>query len=113
MTKRDTAADHLTRAKAALVAAGWRQGMSHIPFDADDNTCCMMEALERTKLNENVQNIATMAICAAINGDPLSGYCEVIHWNDQPGRTQADVEEAYDKAINIAKEQDRAAREQE
>lgn len=113
MTKRDTAADHLARAKAELLKAGWRQGMSHCMDDPDDNTCCVMEAIERTKLDPNVESIATMALCAAVNGDPLSGYCEMIHWNDQPGRTQADVEAAYDKAIIIAKEQDRATREHE
>lgn len=109
MTTRDTAADHLARAKAELVASGWRQGMSSIT-DENQNTCCVMEAIERTRLDRGVQDLATLALCAAVYGDPtMSGYCEMIHWNDLPGRTQAEVEAAYDKAIIIAKEQNRAS----
>lgn len=104
----DTPAEHLTRAKAVLVKFGWRQGTKG---GIDATTCCAIEALERTKRDE-----VTCYLCSEIFARTVGvsgGTFGVITWNDQFGRTQADVEEAYDKAINLAKEQNRAEGNQE
>jgi hypothetical protein len=96
-------ADKLRKAKA-LIERGWTQGAFArrangrvIGYESDDASCfCIAGALMRvTPLISDFERLCHPLTRA-------TGSPRLDHWNDAPGRTQAEVLAAFDKAIELA-----------
>jgi hypothetical protein len=70
-----------------LIKRGWTQGEWH------RNGCvCSLSALHKTRAPQVADETLRRVI----------GHRSIIAWNDAPGRTQAEVLAAFDKAIELA-----------
>lgn len=90
-------------AARARVEKGWGQGRAVSPLGGGPT--CVGVAIERAFTNGGeVRNEARRMFCQAVAvsfGAVYGG--EIVEWNDTPGRTQADVLAAFDKAIALAR----------
>lgn len=86
-------------AARARVAHGWLQGKSFAR--SEDNhiiAWCMSGAINHGDADDsNCSGCSAGDLLARITGEPLAS------WNDAPGRTQAQVLAAFDKAILLAR----------
>ena len=96
-----SAADILVAARAELVIHGWTQGL----FEAEDGAPCMLGALRKADgCNPSLVHRSREAerayflLCDAV-GDRWPA-----DFNDDDDRTLAEVLDAYDRAITLAKE---------
>jgi hypothetical protein len=106
------AADKLRKARA-LIERGWTQGQyargeqgSGIDFLKRKAVCfCAAGAIgAANKQWPNSQLPGMKYLSLAVGGD--GDEPDVLHWNDAPERSQAEVIAAFDKAIALAEAQD-------
>ena len=96
---REAVATKLDEARA-LIERGWVQGSYE---NAHGNCFCSLGAIEQVggdcwnELPELWQPLAQ-----AIGTNPCEGFA-IATWNDAPGRTQAEVVEAFRKAAELAR----------
>jgi hypothetical protein len=99
--ERDRVVEVLQRAKER-VAAGWWNGALH---DGDEVKCAAQAIYHQHDVEIA---IPCRLLAQAVTGRQLHEYTNaletVITWNDTPGRTQAEVLDAFDAAIRLAKE---------
>lgn len=110
-----TVVELLIAAKAEIEKQGWRQGpryadsrRSHEYGEARVRRpgCCAYDAVmdARVRLGVSDRNLGGMAQQML---DRALGRI-AISWNDEPGRTVAEVYALYDKAIGMARRQEGA-----
>lgn len=92
-----TLAEHLRAANALIdMPEKWTKN-KEIACNPDGTySYCMMGALERTQRNNRK---AHRILCSVIDGASLTG------WNDAVERTHTEVMAAFDRAIEIAEQQ--------
>lgn len=83
------------KAARALVTEGWTQFSSRAVIDGQD-CYCVMGALNSAARTLGAMDAVHLAIQRALG---IIGTGAVTTWNDAPGRTQAEVLAAFDKAI--------------
>ncbi len=88
MTGGKTAATVRRDAVDVLRARGWTQGW----FVDDEDRCCMAEAIYRA--NHDGHRITEQVALRTVKAVVGAGDRGVSVWNDEPGRTQAEVEAA-------------------
>ncbi len=102
-----TTVEILQAARNKLIESGWQQGH----FGAGDGPFCAVGALRRIMLPGGVyaatygyKESPYWLLCRAIG---LPNDMALSAWNDTPGRTFSEVIDAYDYAIELAKEEER------
>ena len=77
----------------------WGQGVRrrNRPFE----TCCASEAIEDLPLGYTGER--RRAFRALMNAAGLDSAIHIVRWNDEPGRTHAEVLAAFDLAIAALK----------
>lgn len=99
-----TIAGALREAKARIPdEAHWFRGETTIPLAMGSR--CMVAALP--KQNMRIATEVAKLLMVAIGASKITDMSE---WNDAPGRTFAEVQEAFDLAIMAAELRDRQAR---
>lgn len=92
-----TTLEILKRARAR-VAKGWHQGWysnKHI-YNPEPTAWCLKGALGCGEEHFSHERWEAQVILSQTSGAPVMGLTK---WNDDPGRTQAEVVAAFDKAI--------------
>ncbi len=100
-----TTVEILQAARNKLIESGWQQGH----FGAGDGPFCAVGALRRIMLTAHTGAYAYSEspywfLCRAIG---LPNDIALSAWNDAPKRTFSEVIDAYDHAIELAKEEER------
>lgn len=93
----------LQRAKER-VAGGWSQ----TDINGVNGTWCAGMAIWKLSVEENGNEMTTAAqrlFARSLPPSPHSSPVCIFVWNDAPGRTQAEVLDAFDAAIRLAKEE--------
>jgi hypothetical protein len=88
-----------------LLAAGWCQGKSAIgshagrvsPLDSEACSFCVSGAFDRSWIDLGLTLANDIAARRAFQA--VIGWSSIINWNDTPGRTKADVLDAFTRAI--------------
>lgn len=84
------------------VAAGWRQGGATFHDVDNGGSVCAGQAMGiACQLRADQWAAAERFFLRAINREHKAS---IARWNDMPGRTQADVLDAFDAAIRLAKD---------
>ena len=92
--------DVLVKAKA-LVAEGWCQVHFHT---ADGKQHCAEGAIMMAGGYDPHRYIPAVRALSNVVEPVLGEFCSVMLWNDREGRTQAEVLDAFDRAIRLAKD---------
>lgn len=100
----------LIRAKQELITRGWCQGMYRSP----QQEVCSIGAIIAASCAASSDDYGTTFVVSAeivlhraLGGGPRS----IMSWNDDPARTPEEVLAAFDAAIVMAQEHERADRE--
>lgn len=96
----------LTKARAKIADPdNWGKGLRGCSFDRRPlETCCAAEAIE--EVAPTAHEVRRAAMRALYDAAGLEWNKDsIIHWNDAPERTHAEVLAAFDKAIALAKEE--------
>lgn len=80
-------------AAQALVGKGWCQGEYTAKIDGKPIAWCARGAV--LAVCPTGASDASWLLWNVVNED-------IVHWNDAPGRTQAEVIQAFDRAIELA-----------
>lgn len=100
-----TLIEHLEAAKLKMLICGWGHDLQCRRDIA--GSVCVSEALQLTmspiEMGDELEWRAHKAVCDALVLDSSDPMGSIIKWNDYPGRTERDVLDAFDKAIELAR----------
>lgn len=100
--------DVLLKARETIMEKGWGQGM---PLQrAQEGSVCVGEAIQLACAGRDrsiTQFDAVTHLLVGLLGEKSTmPVAEIVHWNDEPGRTQEDAIILLDQAIAELKRQD-------
>lgn len=102
----------LVAADARLTPETWTQQPSVEHRLGHHDKECPFLAIDRATSNRQMRRAATALFAEVVSGAPTSSACRIFLWNDEPGRTLADVHSAFSAAVAIAESQEQPVREE-